>query len=112
MLTRPRETEASDEMSTFAKIPVRLNIVIIVAQLAAIAFCCAAAARVRNGWELGGLALVFGVLMNSVYSIIHEAEHAILFPNRRYNDAGGAIMSLFFPAPFHLIRQGHLGHHL
>lgn len=111
MVTRPPETEAPDEMSTFAKIPVRLNIVIIVAQLAAIAFCCAAAARVRNGWELAGLALVFGVVMNSVYSIIHEAEHAILFPNRRCNDAVGAVMALFFPAPFHLIRQGHLGHH-
>lgn len=98
-------------MYTFAKIPVRLNIVIIVVQLAAIAFCCVAAARVRNGWELAGLALVFGVVMNSVYSIIHEAEHAILFPNRRYNDTAGAVMALFFPAPFHLIRQGHLGHH-
>lgn len=111
MLARSLETLASDEMSTLAEIPVRLNIVIVVAQLAAIAFCCAAAARVRNGWELAGLALVFGVVMNSVYSIIHEAEHAILFPNRRYNDVAGAVMALFFPAPFHLIRQGHLGHH-
>ena len=42
-------------MSAVAKIPVRLNVVIIVAQLAAIAFCCAAAARVRHGWELAGL---------------------------------------------------------
>ena len=49
--------------------------------------------------------------MNSVYSIIHEAEHAMLFPNRTWNDAAGALMALFFPAPFHLIRQGHLGHH-
>ena len=24
----------------------------------------------------------------------------------------GSFMALFFPAPFHLIRQGHLGHHL
>src|SRR5580698_10545397 len=98
-------------MSAVAKIPVRLNVVIIVAQLAAIVFCCVAAARVRNGWELAGLALVFGVVMNSVYSIIHEAEHAMLFPNRHWNDAAGVIMALFFPAPFHLIRQGHLGHH-
>jgi len=111
VLTKRPEAQASDEMSAVAKIPVRLNVVIIVAQLAAIAFCCAAAARVRNGWELAGLALVFGVVMNSVYYIIHEAEHAMLFPNRRCNDAAGAVMALFFPAPFHLIRQGHLGHH-
>src|SRR5678816_3787533 len=59
-----------------------------------------------------GLAVAFGVLMNSVYSIIHEAEHAILFPNRTVNDLTGVFMALFFPAPFHLIRQGHLGHHM
>src|SRR5262249_6812275 len=28
------------------------------------------------------------------------------------NDLAGSFMALFFPAPFHLIRQGHLGHHL
>jgi len=83
----------------------------MLAQLAAIAVCCYAAAGVRNGWSLVGLALAFGVVMNSVYSIIHEAEHAMLFPNRLWNDAAGAFMALFFPAPFHLIRQGHLGHH-
>jgi fatty acid desaturase len=50
--------------------------------------------------------------MNSVYSIIHEAEHGILFSNRRLNDSAGVLMALLFPAPFHLIRQGHIGHHL
>ena len=95
-----------------ATIPTKLNVGIIIGQLIAIAFCCVAAARVCGGWSLAGLALAFGVLMNSVYSIIHEAEHAMLFPNRRWNDFVGAFMALFFPAPFHLIRQGHLGHHL
>jgi fatty acid desaturase len=111
VLTKPPAAQVADETSALAKIPVRLNVVIILAQLAAIACCCAASARVRDGWELLGLALVFGVVMNSVYSIIHEAEHAMLFPNRWWNDAAGAFMALFFPAPFHLIRQGHLGHH-
>src|SRR5260221_4107881 len=93
-------------------IPVKLNVVIIVTQLAAIFLCCHATACVHHALSLAGLALVFGVLMNSVYAIIHEAEHAMLFPNRRLNDLAGALMALFFPAPFHLIRQGHLGHHL
>ncbi len=95
-----------------AEIPTRLNLAIMLGQLAAIAACCYAATHVRSGWSLAGLALVFGVVMNSVYSIIHEAEHAMLLPNRRWNDIAGAVMALFFPAPFHLIRQGHLGHHL
>ena len=58
------------------------------------------------------LAAAFGVIMNSVYAVIHEAEHRMLFANRRVNDAAGVVMALFFPAPFHLLRQGHLGHHL
>lgn len=92
-------------------IPTALNIGIIGGQLLAIAACCYAAACVRNGWLLAGLAVIFGIVMNSVYSIIHEAEHAMLFPDRRWNDLAGAFMALLFPAPFHLIRQGHLGHH-
>ena len=95
-----------------AAIPGRANAVIIVGQLTAMAACLLLAARVQGGWALAGLAVAFGVVMNSVYSIIHEAEHAMLFANRRWNDVAGSLMALFFPAPFHLIRQGHLGHHL
>jgi fatty acid desaturase len=107
----PKES-APQGGSARVDIPAKLNIAIIGGQLVAIASCCFAASRIYNGWCLAGLALVFGIVMNSVYSIIHEAEHAILFPNRRLNDLIGALMALFFPAPFHLIRQGHLGHHL
>jgi fatty acid desaturase len=101
-----------NEPSVPSEIPARLNLAIIIAQLAAIALCFCGMARVQSALGLGCVALVFGLLMNSVYSIIHEAEHAMLFPNRRWNDLAGAFMALFFPAPFHLIRQGHLGHHL
>ena len=111
MLLRPPNVPVANKTSVSPDIPARLNLGIILAQLAAIAVCCYAAAGVRKGWGLAGLALAFGVVMNSVYSIIHEAEHAMLFPNRLWNDVAGAFMALFFPAPFHLIRQGHLGHH-
>jgi fatty acid desaturase len=93
-------------------IPTRANAVIMVCQLAALAGCFYAAAHVHHWWAIGALALGFGVLMNSVYSVIHEAEHAMLFPCRPWNDLAGVVMTLFFPAPFHLVRQGHLGHHL
>jgi fatty acid desaturase len=93
-------------------IPNRLNAIILIGQLVAIAACIWTTTRVTNGWALAGLAVLFGIVMNSVYSIIHEAEHSMLFSNRRWNDAAGMLMALFFPAPFHLIRQGHLGHHL
>jgi fatty acid desaturase len=93
-------------------IPTALNAIIVVGQLASLAACFVAASRLNGFWAVAGVAVVFGLLMNSVYSIIHEAEHAILFPARRLNDAAGVLMALFFPAPFHLLRQGHIGHHL
>lgn len=93
-------------------IPNRLNAAIVVLQSVAIAGCILLATRVAGFWQHALLALLFGIVMNSVYSVIHEAEHAILFDNRRWNDGVGIALALFFPAPFHLIRQGHLGHHL
>jgi fatty acid desaturase len=99
-------------VSQQSTIPNRLNLCIVVAQLLAIAACIAALKRVESGWALAGMAAVFGIVMNSVYSVIHEAEHAMLFSNRRWNDIAGIFMALFFPASFHLTRQGHLGHHL
>jgi fatty acid desaturase len=92
-------------------IPTRTNAAIIVCQFAALVGCFYGAAHVHRWWSLAMLAFAFAILMNSVYSVIHEAEHAMLFPSRAWNDLAGVVMTLFFPAPFHLIRQGHLGHH-
>lgn len=93
------------------RIPAAANAAIAIAQVAAVAFLLHASAGAR-GWRLALLAAAFAIVMNSVYSIIHEAEHGILFRHRKLNDAAGVAMALLFPAPFHLIRQGHLGHHL
>jgi fatty acid desaturase len=92
-------------------IPSVLNAAIMVFQLAAIAGCVYVARTVSG--TTGALAPVicFAIVMNSVYAVIHEAEHRMLFPRRALNDGAGALMALFFPAPFHLLRQGHLGHH-
>lgn len=94
------------------RVPGGLNATIIVGQLTGVGVCFSFAARHNLGWWLVLLCLGFALVMNSVYSIIHEAEHAMLFSNRRINDVAGTMMALLFPAPFHLIRQGHLGHHL
>ena len=94
------------------RVPWLANFSIIIAQLAGFAGCIFAAIHFRHGWQLVVIAIAFGILMNSVYSIVHEAEHAMLFANRRWNEAAGIFMAFLFPAPFHLLRQGHLGHHL
>jgi fatty acid desaturase len=93
------------------EIPQNLNVLIMITQLGLLALCFVAA-RTLTGWKLALLAVGFGLLMNSVYSTIHEAEHRILFRNLAWNEICGALMALFFPAPFHLLRQGHLGHHM
>ena len=92
-------------------IPNRLNLVIVGVQLAALGLIFFLTAQATSWWQLGWLALAMGVVGNSVYSTIHEAEHGMLHSHRALNEALGVLMALFFPAPFHLIRQGHLGHH-
>ncbi|MEZ6034207.1 MAG: fatty acid desaturase [Planctomycetaceae bacterium] len=62
-------------------------------------------------WQILALSSAFGLLGNSIYATIHEAEHGILHPTRWINDTVGVLLALLFPAPFHLIRQGHIGHH-
>ena len=91
-------------------IPDAGNLCIVIAQLAAVPILLLLGSAAGPA-GLAAMALAFAAVMNSVYSIIHEAEHGILFSNRRLNDTAGAAMALLFPAPFHLIRQGHIGHH-
>lgn len=99
-------------MSERYPIPARVNLAIVALQLAAIAACVWGAREATAAWQLALLAVGFGIVMNSVYAVIHEAEHGVLHPHPRMNAALGVVMSLFFPAPYHLIRQGHIGHHL
>jgi fatty acid desaturase len=93
-------------------IPARRNLLIIVLLLLATGAIFWLTAAAGAWWQVGLLALTFAVIGNSIYAIVHEAEHGMLHPNRRVNDGLGVMMALFFPAPFHLLRQGHLGHHL
>jgi fatty acid desaturase len=102
------DTSASDKQHP---IPVTLNIIIIALQLGVMFAIFTLTALATTWWQLALLAIAFGVVGNSVYSIIHEAEHHMLHPNVVVNDTLGAFMALFFPAPYHLIRQGHLCHH-
>lgn len=92
-------------------IPAGLNLLIIFVQLTASFAIFYGAANASEWWHLALLALAFAIIGNSIYSIVHEAEHRILHPNPKVNDILGVSMALLFPAPYHLIRQGHLGHH-
>jgi len=93
-------------------IPGNVNLAVTGLQIAALLSLLWLAGKVNLGWGLLLISLGYGLVMNSGYAMMHEAEHNILHPNRLINNAAGVILGLFFPAPFHLLRQGHLGHHL
>jgi fatty acid desaturase len=92
-------------------IPGRLNLLIVAVQLTALIGIFYGASRAAAPLPIALLALAMAVVGNSIYSVIHEAEHRMLHPNPRVNDLVGTVMALFFPAPYHLIRHGHLCHH-
>ncbi|MBI3299081.1 MAG: fatty acid desaturase [Elusimicrobia bacterium] len=93
-------------------IPGTLNLAIAALQVAALIAILWAAGRVSGAAGVLGLAIAYGLVMNSGYAMLHEGEHGTLHPHRLVNDGVGMLLALFFPAPFHLIRQGHLGHHM
>jgi fatty acid desaturase len=93
-------------------IPGKLNLVIAAGQIVMLLGLLAAAGQVDSAWELAGLGIAYALVMNSAYAMLHEAEHGLLHSNKRINEFTGALLALFFPAPFHLLRQGHIGHHL
>ena len=97
--------------STFP-IPGRLNLGIAAAQLVVLSSLLWAAGQVHHWGWIALLSLAYGIAMNSGYAMLHEAEHNLLHPNPKVNQTAGALLALFFPAPFHLIRQGHIGHHI
>jgi fatty acid desaturase len=93
-------------------IPAKRNLAIAAAQLGILPTLLWLSGQAEHWWTLAIVAILYGITMNSAFAMLHEAQHGILHPNRRVNDSVGTLLTLFFPAPFHLLRQGHLGHHL
>ncbi len=93
-------------------IPNRLNIAIAGLQIVVLLSLLAFVGKVDSPWAIAGFAISYALVMNSGYAMLHEAEHGLLHSRRWINETAGAVLALFFPAPFHLLRQGHIGHHL
>jgi fatty acid desaturase len=64
-----------------------------------------------NGWQLILTALFFAINLIPIYSLVHEAEHGVLMPDKKWNYIGGLFLSFLFIAPFSFIRKCHLNHH-
>jgi fatty acid desaturase len=50
-------------------------------------------------------------LNNPLWALIHEAIHDLFSSSERRNLAVGRLLSIFFGAPFHVLRSTHLSHH-
>jgi fatty acid desaturase len=59
------------------------------------------------GWTLLPLVL----LTNPFWSLIHEAVHDLLHPDRRANTYVGRFLAILFGSPFRILRLSHLLHH-
>jgi fatty acid desaturase len=64
---------------------------------------------VSRWWALALLPLA--ALNNPFWSLVHEAIHDLFHPSRRVNRASGRALSVFFGAPFLVLRLSHLLHH-
>ena len=91
-------------------IPDRLNALIVVGQCAGFVAFIAAAAALPAAWLLV-LGPLFAVWMVGTYGALHEAEHGVLFSDPRLNAAVGVLLAALLPAPYHLLKQSHVGHH-
>ena len=92
-------------------LPVRANLAIAIAALAANIALLWAASHAGTWWGVALAAFGFSFTNNTVFSLQHEAVHGHFHPNRRVNDDAGVLFAAFFPTIFAVQRISHLGHH-
>jgi fatty acid desaturase len=106
-------TGAVIESSAPAIIPARLNFSLAAFHLLANVFqffILPLFLLPRSLWW-GLVLLPLAALNNPFWSLVHEAIHDMFHPSRRVNRAAGRLLSLFFGAPFLVLRLSHLLHH-
>jgi fatty acid desaturase len=89
----------------------RMNLAVLFAQIAAWAACLALAPRIGNPWMLAALVVFFSLMMQGVFSMMHECFHGHGHSSRNVNAAMEWLASTVFGASATLIRINHLGHH-
>lgn len=92
-------------------IPARLNLFLAICVCAVLTSLLLFATHLPP-LMLAPAGIVFALLHFTAYCLLHEAEHGLLLPHPTWNRFSGVVLGLFFPAPFDLLKQGHLGHHL
>ena len=93
-------------------IPARLNLLLAVLALTMSGWLWIVLPLLLPALPALGWSLLIVVLATTFYwSLLHEGIHAVLLPNRRLNDVLSRLLAIGFPAPFAVLRFGHLKHH-
>ncbi|HTM08564.1 MAG TPA: fatty acid desaturase [Verrucomicrobiae bacterium] len=108
-----RAAEAEKKQSVPAAIAVEANLSLAAAHFAANIFQFFVLPLyflpASRWWAL--LLLPLAALNNPFWSLMHESIHDLFHPSRRVNRAMGRALSIFFGAPFLVLRLSHLLHH-
>ena len=93
-----------------AAVPIRANLAIAVAALAANIALLWAASHAGTWWGVALAAVGFSFTNNTVFSLQHEAVHRCFHSNMRINEGAGMLFAAFFPTIFQIQRISHFGH--
>jgi fatty acid desaturase len=88
-----------------------LNVLIMLAALSIDAACLWYAAHAPSWWEIALAAIVFSFSNHTLFALVHEAVHGVLFPKHMANEFVGSLLAATFPQTFCLQRAFHLSHH-
>jgi fatty acid desaturase len=92
-------------------IPGGLNLALTAAQISIAIALLYLACHAESGILVAAAVLGFAFVMQMGFSLIHEAEHDKLHPDRRLNDAAGILLAAIFPGSYQFMKVAHLSHH-
>jgi len=93
------------------KIPEKTNLFLSIFSITMVMGSLYLFAHSESWWIKILAAFSFGLMNNTIFSLLHESTHGVLFTNRTWNNWGGRILAAFFPTSFTLQQAFHLGHH-
>jgi len=89
----------------------RQNLLVLAAQLVAWATLISLLHQDISMWLKVVVVIAFCLVMQGVFSFMHECFHGHAYPDERVNRGLGWIASTLFGASYTLIRINHIGHH-
>ncbi|MCO6455178.1 MAG: fatty acid desaturase [Pirellulaceae bacterium] len=92
-------------------VPNWLNLLLVVLVVAGSVWLLWLASQASAWYLVLAVGVAFSYLQLTNYALLHEATHANLNDDPRWNYVLGVVTGLFFLAPFSLIRVTHQGHH-